>query len=122
MRVLLVTSFVMGALSIVVGLAFNGVTSALDAWWTLSSIFSGGILGLFLLGFVVRKTPSKAAAVGVFCGVLVIGWMSLSHVLFKGSSLETFENTLHTNLTIVMGTLTIFIVGFLLTGLLSNQT
>ncbi|WPR77738.1 sodium:solute symporter [Algoriphagus sp. NG3] len=122
MRVLLITSFVMGGLSIVVGLAFNGVTSALDAWWALSSIFSGGILGLFLLGFVVRKAPGKAAAIGVFCGVLVIGWMSLSPVLLSGTSLDGFQNTLHTNLTIVMGTLTIFIVGFLLTGLLSKQT
>lgn len=122
MRVLLITSFVMGGLSIVVGLAFNGVTSALDAWWALSSIFSGGILGLFLLGFVVKKAPSKAAAVGVFCGVLVIGWMSLSPVLMSGTSLDGFQNTLHTNLTIVMGTLTIFIVGFLVTGLFSKQT
>ncbi|WP_192348963.1 sodium:solute symporter [Algoriphagus sp. Y33] len=120
MRVLLIASFVMGGLSIVVGLAFNGVTSALDAWWALSSIFSGGILGLFLLGFVVKKAPGKAAAIGVLCGVLVIGWMSLSPVLFTGTSLEGFKNTLHTNLTIVMGTLTIFIVGFLLTGLFSK--
>ena len=121
MRVLLVSSFVMGGLSIVVALAFNGVTSALEAWWALSSIFSGGILGLFLLGFVVKKASSKAAAIGVLCGVLVIGWMSLSAILFKGTSLEGFENTLHTNLTIVMGTLTIFILGFLLTGFFAKQ-
>jgi len=122
MRVLLIASFVMGGLSIVVGLAFNGVVSALDAWWALSSIFSGGILGLFLLGFVVRKATSKAAAIGVLCGVLVIGWMSLSPVLLSGTSIEGYQNTLHTNLTIVMGTLTIFIIGFLLTGLFSKRT
>ena len=101
-------------------LAFNGVTSALEAWWALSSIFSGGILGLFLLGFVVKKATSKSAAIGVLCGVVVIGWMSLSPVLLSGTSLEGFQNTLHTNLTIVMGTLTIFIVGFLLTGLMKK--
>lgn len=121
MRVLLISSLVMGGLSIVVGLAFNGVTSALDAWWALSSIFSGGILGLFLLGFVVKKATNKAAAIGVLFGVLVIGWMSLSPVLLKETSLEGFSNTLHTNLTIVMGTLTIFIIGFVLTGLFSKS-
>lgn len=121
MRVLLITSFIMGGFSIAVGLAFNGVTSALEAWWALSSIFSGGILGLFLLGFVVKKAPNKAASIGVLCGVVVIGWMSLSPVLLTGTPIEGFKNTLHTNLTIVMGTLTIFIVGFLLTGLFANQ-
>ncbi len=122
MRVLLITSFIMGGLSILVGLGFNGVTSALEAWWALSSIFSGGILGLFLLGFVVKKASSNAAAIGVLCGIVVIGWMSLSPVLLSGTSLEGLKNTLHTNLTIGMGTLTIFIVGFLVTGILSKKT
>jgi len=39
----------------------------------------------------------------------------------SGTNLDGFQNTLHTNLTIVMGTLTIFIVGFLLTYLFSKQ-
>ncbi|RAI83853.1 sodium:solute symporter [Algoriphagus yeomjeoni] len=121
MRVLFMSSFFMGGASILVALAFNGVTSALDAWWALSSIFSGGILGLFLLAFIVKKASSKAAAIGVLCGVVVIGWMSLSAVVLKGTSLEGFQNTLHTNLTIVMGTLTIFIVGFILTSLFQKK-
>ncbi|WP_425638251.1 sodium:solute symporter [Algoriphagus yeomjeoni] len=121
MCVLFISSFVMGGASILVALAFNGVNSALDAWWALSSIFSGGILGLFLLAFVVKKASSKAATLGVLCGVVVIGWMSLSAVVLKGTSLEGFQNTLHTNLTIVMGTLTIFIVGFILTSLFQNK-
>ena len=116
MQVLLISSFVMGILSIAVALAFNGVTSALDAWWALSSIFSGGILGLFLLAFIVKKATGKAAGIGVLCGVVVIGWMSLSPVLLSGTEMEGFQNRLHTNLTIVMGTITIFIVGFLITG------
>ena len=117
MQVLWISSFVMGILSIAVALAFNGVTSALDAWWALSSIFSGGILGLFLLAFIVKKATGKAAGIGVLCGVVVIGWMSLSPVLLSGTEMEDFQNRLHTNLTIVMGTITIFIVGFLITGL-----
>ena len=121
MRVLFLSSFLMGGISILVALAFNGVSSALEAWWALSSIFSGGILGLFLLGFIVRKASSKAAAIGVLCGVLVIGWMSLSAVLFQGTALEGFQNTLHANLTIVMGTLTIFIVGFILSSLFQRK-
>jgi SSS family solute:Na+ symporter len=121
MRVLFISSFVMGGLSILVGLAFSGVTSALEAWWALSSIFSGGILGLFLLGFISRKTRSKEAGIGVLIGVLVIGWMSLSPVLLAKGEWTKFQNPLHANMTIVMGTLTIFIVGFIMTWLAKRQ-
>ncbi len=111
LRVLRLSSLIMGLLSIVVGLAFNGVTSALDAWWALSSIFSGGILGLFLLG-LLTKAKNPQAVFAVLLGVLVIGWMSLSTILIKNGMSQTFANPLHTNMTIVMGTLTIFLVGF----------
>ena len=121
MRVLFISSFVMGGLSILVGLAFSGVTSALEAWWALSSIFSGGILGLFLLGFISRKTKSTEAGIGVLLGVLVIGWMSLSPILLAGGEWTKFQNPLHTNMTIVMGTLTIFIAGFVLTYLFRKK-
>ena len=45
--------------------------------------------------------------------VLVIMWMSLSPVLNQGSPFYVFRNTWHTNLTIVVGTTVIFLVGFL---------
>ncbi|RIW17196.1 sodium:solute symporter [Algoriphagus lacus] len=121
LRVLKLSSLVMGLLSIVVGLAFNGVTSALDAWWALSSIFSGGILGLFLLG-LLSKAKNPHAIFAVILGVLVIGWMSLSSVLVKSGMDESLANPLHTNMTIVMGTLTIFLVGFGLTALFNRKT
>lgn len=105
------SSLIMGLLSIVVGLAFNDVNSALEAWWALSSIFSGGILGLFLLG-LLSKAKNPQAVFAVILGVLVIGWMSLSAILIQNGLPETFANPLHTNMTIVMGTLTIFLVGF----------
>lgn len=114
LRVLRLASLTMGLLSIVVGLAFNGVNSALEAWWALSSIFSGGILGLFLLG-LLSKAKNPQAVFAVILGVLVIGWMSLSTILIQNGLPATFANPLHTNMTIVMGTLTIFLVGFGLT-------
>jgi SSS family solute:Na+ symporter len=119
LRVLRLSSLVMGLLSIVVGLAFNGVDSALEAWWALSSIFSGGILGLFLLG-LLSKAKNPQAVFAVILGVLVIGWMSLSAILIQNGLPETFANPLHTNMTIVMGTLTIFLVGFGLTWMGRN--
>ena len=120
MRVLFISSFLMGGIGILVGLALNGVTSALDAWWALASIFSGGILGLFLLGFISKKIKSTYAAIGVIFGVLVISWASLSPIFFKGAFL-IYASEFHTNLTVVLGTITILLVGFILTFLFSNK-
>ncbi len=121
MRVLYVASFLMGGISILVGLALNGVTSALDAWWALSSIFSGGMLGLFLLGFLLRRTGNMEAAIGVVCGVIVIVWMSLSPVLFTEDWIVGFKSPFHANLTIMMGTSVIFLVGFVLSKMLNRS-
>jgi SSS family solute:Na+ symporter len=107
----------MGLLAILVGLAFNGVSSALDAWWALASIFSGGVLGLFLLGFIVRKTISRQAGFAVIAGVLAIGWMSLPAILALAGKEASWEQPLHSNMTIVMGTLAIFVVGFVLSSI-----
>jgi SSS family solute:Na+ symporter len=116
LRVLRLSSLVMGGLSILVGWAFNGVESALETWWALASIFSGGVLGLFLLGFILRKTSSRQAGFAVLGGVLVIGWMSLSAVLVANGFPQSLANPLHANMTIVMGTLTIFMIGFVLSS------
>jgi SSS family solute:Na+ symporter len=110
MRVLYISSFLMGIAGISIALSLVGVESALDAWWSLASIFSGGMLGLFLLGFISRKAKKPAAIIGVIIGVSVIVWMSLS-----------FKSPFHTNLTIVFGTMTIFLVGFLFTKLLRRK-
>ena len=121
MRVLTFSSIVMGILSIVVALAFNGVESALDAWWALASIFSGGILGLFLLGFLCKNIKEVYAIIGVVVGVIVIGWMSLSPLIFTDGLWSDFRSPFHANLTIVFGTTAIFLTGFLLSRLFNYK-
>lgn len=113
MAVLYISSFVFGALGISIALAMISVKSALDAWWMLASIFSGGMLGLFLLGYVVQKANKIGAIIGAICGVLVILWMSLSPLYFTGDKLIAFRSPFHANLTVVIGTTVIFLVGFL---------
>jgi solute:Na+ symporter, SSS family len=78
--------------------------SALDIWWQLASIFSGGMLGLFLLGILSRTATSAAAVVAVALGVTVIAAISLTQAL-------------HNNLAIVFGTSAILLTGFTLTWL-----
>lgn len=102
------------------GLAMIGVKSILDAWWTLSGIFAAGMLGLFLLGLISRRTTSHEALTATAIGVLVILWMT-----FSGSLPDDYgylRNPLHSNMIIVVGTLTIFLIGILLTKLKNGRS
>jgi len=120
MLVLYVSSFIFSVLSIFIAVAMINVKSALDAWWKLASIFSGGMLGLFLLGYMAPMVKNTAAICGVIAGVLVIGWMSLSPMLFTEGDLVKYASPFHNYLSIVFGTLAIFIIGFLI-GNIGNK-
>ena len=98
---------VIGLLGCIVAIAMLSVVSIIDAWWTLSSIFSGGMLGLFLLGIIPSKIGRIPALIGCLCGVAVIAWISLS------STLNLPGIHLHNYMAIVLGTTAIFITGFL---------
>jgi solute:Na+ symporter, SSS family len=113
MAVLYSSSIVMGFLGVLIAITLVGVESVLDAWWSLASIFSGGMLGLFLLAFLSRKVRRIDAIAGVIAGVLVIIWMSLSPLYFTDENLLAFRSPFHSNLTIVFGTTVIFLTGFI---------
>ena len=107
MAVLYSSSFLVGAIGIIVGMLMMKVDGVLDAWWKLASIFSGGMLGLLLLGLVCHNVKRTNAVIAVAVGLAVIAWMS-------------FLAPFHTYLTIVFGTTAIFLTGFILTKL-SNK-
>lgn len=95
------------------------ISSALDAWWTLSSIFSGGILGLFLLG-ITSRARNAAAITAVCAGLCAIAWMVLGNRGLWPASLAGIASPFHDFLVIVVGTLTILLTGFLL-SLIPNR-
>ncbi|MBW7893705.1 MAG: sodium:solute symporter [Opitutaceae bacterium] len=120
MRVLYVSTVVAGVLGTGCALAMIHVRSALDAWWMLAGIFSGGMLGLFLLGFLARRAGRTAAIMGVAVGVLVILWMSLSPRW--GGELSEFRSPFHGFLTVVFGTAALLVAGLLTTAFLKPRT
>ncbi len=122
MKVLYISSFITGLLGIMIALSLVGVESVLDAWWSLASIFSGGMLGLFLLGFISKRTGKVEAATAVIVGVILIIWLSLSPVFFTEGKELAFRSPFHSNLTIVFGTMTIFLVGFVMTKIIKKPT
>lgn len=116
--VLYVSTVVICLAGMGVALALINTESVLNTWWKLASVFSGGILGLFLLGIFSRIQNSSAALVGVMAGLGVIVWMTVSDLYFPG---HAWANQFHPYLTIVFGTTVIFIVGFFVGMLLDKQ-
>lgn len=118
MKVLYLASAVITVAGILIAIAMINVKSALDTWWKLASVFSGGMLGLFLLGAFSRKSNTRGAIIGVILGVSVIAWMSLSSLADDPS---LYGNTFHSYLSIVFGTLAIFLAGFLVSWLIPSK-
>jgi len=113
LRVLYYSSALMILLSLSISFLMIRAENILTVWWSLAGIFSGGMLGLFLLGYFAKKAGNLPAIIGVIMGLLVIIWMSLSPVYFSGK-LESLKNPFHNYLTIVFGTITLFFAGFFL--------
>lgn len=122
MKILYLSSLIFSVLSIGIALAMINVQSALDAWWKLASVFSGGMLGLFLLGFLSKRVTSKFALWGVVAGLIIIGWMSLTPIFLPGTNYEALMNPFHGYLSIVFGTVILFVSGFLLSVLFNPKT
>lgn len=108
MKVLYISSFLVGILGIIIGLLMMNVQGILDAWWKLASIFSGGMLGLFLLALVCKNIKRAYAVTAVVVGLAVIVWLTVTHPV-------------HTYLIIVFGTTSIFMTGFILTKLFTSK-
>ena len=100
-------SFLSSVIGTGVALAMMGVQSILDAWWKISGVFAGGMLGLFLLGFISRRANNAGAAVGATIGLLVILWMTFTPEMEGGWLRSPF----HANMITVIGTLSIFLIG-----------
>ena len=115
MKVLYISSLTFSIIGIIIGVAMINVQSALDAWWKLASVFSGGMLGLFLLGAFMKVVNIKGAIIGVILGLIAILYLSLSPMVFTEEPLLSFASPFHTYFTIVIGTLIIFFTGFLAT-------
>ena len=109
LRVLYITSALIILIAIAISFFMIRAENILTVWWSLAGIFSGGMLGLFLLGFFVKKAGNLPAITGVALGLSVIGWMSLSSYLP-----ESLQSPFHSYLTIVFGTITIFFAGFII--------
>jgi len=121
MRVLHIATLVMGVAGTCAAMAMIRVESALALWWKVQGTFTGGMLGLFLLGLVSRRAKNPQAITAVLVGTLLIAWMALSQMDIWPESMEKVRNPMHGFMTIVLGTSTIVLLGAILTSLGGTQ-
>lgn len=118
MAVLYAATVATGILGTGAGLWMMNAGNVLDVWWQLAGVASGGLLGLVLLGRLSSRVGGYHALFGVGCGVVVILWMTLSNLSFDGRSCwppewNAIRSPMHGLLTIVVGTSTVLMTGFL---------
>lgn len=120
MATLYLGTLAIGVITIVGALAMIHIKSALALSWILTSVFSGGILGLFLLSLISHKVNNAGAISGVVGGLLAILYLTLSRVKEIWPKSWPVSH-LHQYLTIVVGTLAIFVIGFFLSILIGKK-
>lgn len=111
LRFLRLATLAVGLLGTALAFLLLGVGSALDVWWTLSSVCSGGILGLFLLGRLSTRAGNAAAIPATVLGVAALAWVSLSAAGLWPDALSALRSPLHPFLAIVVGTTAILVGG-----------
>jgi len=127
-------TIIWGILGTITGLAMIKVKTALETGWQLGGIAGGGVIGLFLLGIMFKRTKVWQAVVAVIASVIAIAWATFArHLpemlylgkgicyapfgkLFLGISLNVswLECTWHTRMIGVIGTITLLVVGIML--------
>lgn len=108
LKILRLGTLVIAFAGLGVAILLMNAKSTMDAWLAMQSIFSGGMLGLFLLGVSVSRARNAEAVIGCALGVAVIAEIVLLRRVWP------LPAVLHVNLSIVFGTLVIFLTGFLL--------
>ena len=75
------TTVLWGVMGIGFAILMINAKSALDVWWTISGIFGGGILGLFLISLLRLKIRTWQGIVSIVASVIAISWATFARNL-----------------------------------------
>ena len=111
-KMLRVYTVIWGGLGTMTGLAMIEVRTALETGWQLAGIAGGGLIGLFLLGFLCRFVKPWQAGAAVLASITSILWATFARNLPQHWT--WLECTWHSRMIGVIGTITLLAVGIIL--------
>ncbi|MCB1125162.1 MAG: sodium/solute symporter [Verrucomicrobiae bacterium] len=93
---------------------FRADTMTLQHLWTeFQAILAGGLLGLFLLGFLTTRVDGRAVGIGIGCAVVFSAGMSLVALGYLPESwIQAVESRFDSYYTGIVGNLLTFAVGY----------
>jgi len=94
---------------------FRAETMTLQHLWTeFQSILAGGLLGLFLLGFLTTRVDGRAVGIGIACAVVFSSGMSLVALGFLPANwIQAIDARFDSYYTGIFGNLLTFAVGYI---------
>ncbi len=96
-----ICSVILGSISMAIAFTFLGIKNALDVWWALASIFSGGVAGLFVLGIFSNTKAMLQVKLSMLLAVIFIVYITLSQQYPSA----WWSMPLHPNFLIIISTL-----------------
>lgn len=88
----------------------NEATVLMETWWKYIGIVGAGLFGLFLIAWLLPKTPPKIAAFALVCAAPVLIWGNFARKLPADSFWHAYECPLHPNLIGVTASLTMLAI------------
>ncbi len=79
-----ITVAVFGATSIFIAQQWIGIKSVIELSVTVAAIVTGGILGLFALGFLFKWTTARGAYIGIIFCIFFTAWATFTRVKLPG--------------------------------------
>jgi SSS family solute:Na+ symporter len=76
------TVLITGILSIFLAMAMTHIQSMADAAFHFVSIVAGGVMGMYFLGMMTRRTSSGALYIGIGISLIVVLWIYLTSSIF----------------------------------------
>jgi SSS family solute:Na+ symporter len=96
--------------------------SALSLWYTVSAIVAGGLVGLFLLAFLVVRAGAAAANIGIALSLVFTAWATLTLGGGKIWNLGRFNFPLHDYMIGVIGHVILFAGGYAASFVFPNKS
>jgi len=116
---------VWGIAGTILALSMIQVKEALDFSYHVFNVLGGGLLGIFLLAFFVRKSHARGIYVGLVCGILMSLWGALNKLGELGLPLPEFFETIkypwHNYTLMAVSNAVSFVVGYIASYLIPNN-